>query len=95
MNILARLFGRKKQESHSPAQDEDWARLCLTAKFSIDQRVRHVKSGNEYRICLTMVFIEKTGEVAYMYERDDLPRPRKQWVRCRTEMEDGRFEEID
>lgn len=62
-------------------------------KFSLGQRVRHVKTGRVYRIVdlPSRCRIEATGAPAYSYclvGGADITL----WVRPQSEMEDGRFE---
>jgi len=62
-------------------------------KFKALDRVRHIKSGNIYRIVTTSkkCKIEATNESAYIYRLDKDPNGTF-WVRPQIEMEDGRFE---
>ena len=63
------------------------------SKFKALDRVRHIKSGNIYRIVATSkkCKIETTNESAYIY-RLDKDINGTFWVRPQNEMEDGRFE---
>lgn len=57
-------------------------------KFQIGQEITHVKTGGKYIIrgLPDQYIIEATGEPAYAYLGSV-----KIWVRCQSEMEDGRF----
>ena len=60
--------------------------------FGSFQKVRHVKTGTIYFIVGTpdKFILEKTTEGAYAYQRYNESKS-KIWIRCKTEMEDGRF----
>jgi len=68
--------------------------LCIYGgmKFEAGDHVEHLKSGGHYRILGTpdIYQLEATGESAYAYRKT--AEDARIWVRCQTEMEDGRFE---
>ena len=58
----------------------------MKSKFVAGDLVKHIKSGNIYRILHYAVF-ELNGRPCYVYSGDDGTI----WVRAAAEMEDGRF----
>ena len=58
--------------------------------FRMNQMVRHVKTGGEYKIIGTphRFRIEATNQPAYAYTKSPVD---KIWIRPQAEMEDGRF----
>ncbi len=62
-------------------------------KFKRKQLVRHVKTGELYRIVYTPTYcrLEANNEPAYAY-RHATERNAPMWIRGQSEMEDGRFE---
>lgn len=68
--------------------DRDLTKYNLFAKLD---KVKHVKTGNIYRIYKTPrkdLRLEHNNESYYQYtgEHDKVG-----WIRCKSEMEDGRF----
>ena len=61
--------------------------------FRMNQKVRHIKTGNVYKIVGTpeTVRIEHLATPAYAYVPEDW---KLIWIRPQTEMEDGRFEVV-
>lgn len=72
---------------------EAWAHVPATPSlFPVGSEVCHVKSAEVYRILQNPdsgLRLEGTDEPAYEYGIDDGDAAR--WVRCQSEMEDGRF----
>lgn len=63
-------------------------------KFHTMKIIRHVKTNSYYRITSSPIqnkILEHNGETYYEYRslRDGIT-----WLRCKSEMEDGRFELI-
>ena len=67
------------------------------SKFKLNQRIEHVNSGGIYTIIDTPSPIKKleaTGESYYVYTLTRRPKNYEEftrWVRCQSEIEDGRF----
>jgi hypothetical protein len=62
--------------------------------FAPGDRVKHVRTGGEYTIthgCSANLFIEATGEPAYVYGCKLEDGTIRSWVRSARQMEDGRF----
>lgn len=67
----------------------------MKPKFTINQKILHVKTGNIYTIkgLPAHYRIEATNVPAYAY-LDEYESEDKIWIRPQTEMEDGRFESV-
>lgn len=61
-------------------------------KFKPFQKVLHLKTDAVYFIIGTpdKLILERTTEPAYAYQEYENPNA-KIWIRCQSEMEDGRF----
>lgn len=83
-------------QQHKKAQRRK-ASECTIPKFSVGNKVVHVKSGGVYLIreLPTRVRLELADTPAYMYEEYPATEDSKLWVRSQKLMEDGRFVKLE
>lgn len=78
----------------TPADFPNTVPSALLDQFDMGDLVAHIRTGGQYVVLDTpsnMLVLERTGERAYMYRRCDTGADPRKWVRCQSEMEDGRF----
>jgi hypothetical protein len=73
----------------------EWYKSLLAIQssqmFEHDRLVKHLKTGDKYRIIAVPneeTLLEYCAETYYEYQDENSG---KKWVRCKSEMEDGRF----